>query len=274
VLSYFLNSKKICIKNISFDIKKTFECGQCFRWQKLSENSYKGVAFSKSIVVSCEKDQIFFENTSENNFKNIWIKYFDLNTNYSEVEKCLLKFYKTLRPIIKYSEGIRILKQDPWETLCSFIISQNNNIPRIKAIIKALCENFGDKINNETYTFPEAYKLANLSQADLKPLRCGFRYKYIIDAARKISKKEIILEDLSNETSENIIKTLTKISGVGPKIANCVLLYGYNRLNAFPIDTWIKKALKTYRKLDLNHFYAGIIQQYIYYYIKSSKVLP
>ena len=171
-----------------------------------------------------------------------------------------------LKDAAKNAPGIRILAQEPWEALCSFIISQNNNIPRIKGIISRLCETFGKK-SGESYTFPSAETLAVLEPDDLQNLRAGFRAGYIIDGARKVASGEIDLEALRNMPIETAREKLMTIRGVGPKVAECTLLYGLHRLEAFPIDTWIKKAMSTlYEGLKPEDFgeYAGIAQQYIF----------
>ena len=173
--------------------------------------------------------------------------------------------------IISEVSGIRILNQQPWETLCSFIISQNNNIPRIKGIIERLCGNFGNKICdfNEYYSFPSAETISKLNDNELSILRAGFRTKYIIDAAKKVAEREVDLESLENIDIEEARKELMKIHGVGPKVADCTLLYGIHRFEAFPMDVWMKRAMKKlYPGLDSSVFgkFAGVAQQYIFHY--------
>ncbi|MBQ2671769.1 MAG: DNA-3-methyladenine glycosylase 2 family protein [Clostridia bacterium] len=263
----------ILIKNVlSFDLGQIFDCGQCFRWEKINENEYSGIAFGKKLVVSQISNDVYFKNTSKKDFENVWKDYFDFSFDYENLKKELEKIDPVLKKAIETYPGIRILKQEPWETLCSFIISQNNNIPRIKKIISKLCENFGEKINGG-YAFPSAKKLAELTEEDLAVIKSGFRAKYILDAAKKVNSKEINLEKISKMPPENAKTELMKIKGVGPKVADCVLLYGMHNLAAFPMDIWMKKVMEAFFKgKDLEVFgkYAGIAQQYLYHYTRTN----
>ena len=170
--------------------------------------------------------------------------------------------------------GIRILKQEPWETVCSFIISQNNNIPRIKGIIERLCENFGEKIEGG-FAFPSAEKIAALSLEELAVIRSGFRAKYILDAARKFASGEISSERLEQLSTDEARSQLMKIYGVGEKVADCVLLFAFARIDAFPKDVWIKRAMEKLFSGDLPECavpYAGIVQQYIFHFARTTKL--
>lgn len=259
-----------------FNLEETFECGQCFRWQKTKENTFEGVAFDKYLQIIEEKDKIILVNTSENDFNNIWKKYFDLDLDYNKVKSDLGKINNTMKIACDYAPGIRILSQDYWETLCSFIISQNNNIPRIKGIISRMCEEFGKEICNGIYSFPSADVLSKLSEDDLKPLRSGFRAGYILDAAKKVAGKEIDLESIKNMDIVSARLELQKIKGVGPKVAECTLLYGFHRLEAFPMDVWMKRAMKElFARMIPEDFgcYAGIAQQYIFNYSRTNPEL-
>lgn len=266
----------ILIENINnFDLSQTLDCGQCFRWTKTSDNSYKGIAYGKVLNIRQEKNNIILKNTNKEDFNNIWKHYFDLDTNYSEILKTLSNVHPFLSDAYNYCPGIRILNQEPWEALCSFIISQNNNIPRIKKIISKMCEFFGDKISNSEncFSFPSAEILAKLSENDLLPIKSGFRAKYILDAAKKVSSQEINLELIKNISICDAEETLKKIKGVGPKVAQCTLLYGFHRLEAFPMDVWMKKIMETYfqgKSPDLFGKYAGIAQQYLYHYSRMN----
>ena len=263
--------KKLKLKNFeNIDLVQTFECGQCFRWQKNSENSYTGIFKGKKLELSQLTPNTIILSTDMSDFKKIWYKYFDLETDYKKIGENIT----TLHPILKkaYIEcsGIRILRQEPWETLCSFIISQNNNIPRIKKIIKSLCDLFGDKIeNSKEKSFPSSDVISKLNLEDLEPIRSGFRAKYILDAARKISSKIVDFNKIENLDYIDAKNELMKIKGVGPKVADCVLLYGFHRLEAFPEDVWIKKVMNKFFKNESPKIfgeYAGIAQQYLYHY--------
>ena len=254
----------------NFDLSQTFDCGQCFRWNYLN-GKYQGVAFGKSLTIYQEDSKLVFENVSLDDFKNIWTDYFDFNTDYEKIAKSFLGINSVTDAAIKECAGIHILRQEPWEALCSFIISQNNNIPRIKKIISALCFHFGDNISG-VYSFPKPQALENLSEEDLAPIRAGFRAKYIIDAAKKIFSGIIDFEDLQKMPGDEAKNVLMKIKGVGPKVSDCVLLYGMHRLSAFPMDVWMKRVMgKFFSGENPESFgnYAGILQQYLYHYSRN-----
>lgn len=267
-------NQDIVITNYNnFDIVKTFECGQCFRWNKNPDGSFAGIIDSSVITVYQQNDKIIFKNLDINIHCDKIKKYFDLDRNYEKINHDISCLY-FISDACKYSQGIRILKQEPFETLISFIISQNNNIPRIKKIINRLCEKFGKKICGEYYSFPKIEDLSNISIDDLSELKCGFRDKYIIDAINKIKNREIILDDIYNMDVDTARKKLMEIKGVGNKVADCVLLYGFSKTDCFPTDTWIKKTMATFFKNGLPEIkkeYLGIIQQYIFYYVRNNK---
>jgi len=255
-----------------FDLKNTFECGQCFRWNENTDGSYSGIVGDKYMTVFRDGEFIVIANADENDYQTIWKRYFDLNVCYDDIKRELISLDDRLKCAADSIDGIRILNQNPWETLCSFIISQNNNIPRIKGIVERLCENFGDKIPNG-YTFPSAEKIAALDIDDLAPLKAGFRARYITDAAKKVSSGEVNLESMRDKPIEDCRKELMKITGVGEKVAECTLLYGLHRLEAFPIDVWMKKALSTlFSGVSPENLgqYAGIAQQYIFHYSRMN----
>ena len=268
-MNYEITNRGIEIKIGScFDLKNTFDCGQCFRWNENPDGSFTGIVKDKSVRIYRDSDKIIIENSTEDDFKNLWENYLDLNVCYDDIRNEIISLDSRLKCAVDSIDGIRILNQEPWEALCSFIISQNNNIPRIKLIVSRLCENFGDKIDGG-YTFPSADKIAALSVDDLAPLRSGFRAKYIIDAAQKVSLDEVKLEKMRTAPIDECRKELMTIKGVGPKVAECTLLYGLHRLEAFPIDVWMKKALSTlFNGISPENLgqYAGIAQQYIFHY--------
>ncbi len=256
-----------------FDIADTLDCGQAFRWSELESGKWSGIAAGRELVIYRENDEVILENITEADFQSFWRGYFDLDRDYSEVIAAI-SGNEILKKASEVGGGIRILRQEPWEALCSFIISQNNNIPRIKGIISRLCENFGEKVGSG-YSFPTAEKIACLSVEDLAVLRCGFRAKYIIDGAKKYSSGEIDEEVLYHGNIEDARKELEKILGVGPKVADCTLLFGYSRIEAFPRDVWIKKAMEVFFKGELPAVampYAGIVQQYLFHYARKTKL--
>ena len=273
-MNYFSTKDSLIVENLDeFNILNTFECGQCFRFNKIDDFTYRGVVFDKVISISAKNNQYIIKGITLNDFENTFINYFDLNLDYKKIKSELSNISKSLNLACNYSQGIRILNQDPWEALCSFIISQNNNIPRIKSIIEKLCLKFGEKIYDNFYTFPKASVLATLKESDLNDIKCGFRDKYILDAARKVSNLEVDLAKISKLAIKDARNELMKIKGVGPKVAECELLYGMHRLEAFPIDTWMKKALKTlFSDISIENLgqYAGVAQQYIFHYFRMN----
>jgi len=261
-----------------FDLERIFECGQCFRWNADENGVYTGVAYGRAARIYREGDSIFISGTVED-FEKIWRGYFDLDRSYADIRAGLcVDEYMT--EASTFGAGIRILCQEKWEALCSFIISQCNNIPRIKKIVETLCRLFGDKVTlfgEEYYTFPSAEKIAALTAEDLAPLRSGYRAPYIINAAKMIASGELDLEKVAAGDPVDALKTLKTLNGVGDKVANCVVLFGLQMLDAFPIDVWMKKALKAHYEggFDPKIFapYAGIAQQYMFYFARSGKDL-
>lgn len=262
---------KIFIENVkNFDLAQTLDCGQAFRWSE-KNGRWCGIAGGKYIELYMHEGSIVIEGATPDDFDSFWRHYFDLDRDYSAIIETV-SANDTVKTAAQFGGGIRILNQEPWEALCSFIISQNNNIPRIKGIIERLCEGFGEKTSGG-YTFPSAQKIAALTVEDLAPLRCGFRAKYILDAARRVAGGEIILENLKNIDFNTAQNELMRIKGVGPKVADCTLLFGLGHIEAFPKDVWIKRALEEYFGGELPECareYAGIVQQYIFYYIREN----
>lgn len=262
---------KIYIKNAkNFNLAQTLDCGQAFRWSQNKSGAWCGIAFDRYIELFEDGNDIIISGSSKEDFYNIWANYFDIDRDYEKIIE-YVSADKTLKEAAAFSSGIRLLNQEPWEALCSFIISQNNNIPRIKGIVERLCENFGKKIDGG-YTFPSAEVISKLTVEDLAVIRSGFRAKYIIDAAKKVDSGEIDFCDLKNCGYDNARNSLMKIKGVGPKVADCVLLYGLEYKNAFPRDVWINRALEQYfdgKIPDCARQYGGIAQQYIFYYIRN-----
>ena len=255
----------------------TLDCGQCFRWETQDGSTFRGCHDGHFLTVSQqtlgapqEESEIFFHQTSRKEFETIWRPYFDLDTDYHAMQQ-VFRNDPTLAMACDYAGGIRILHQEPWEALCSFIISQNNNIPRIKGIISRLCEYCGEQTESG-YTFPRPEQVASLTLDDLSPLRAGFRAKYILDAAQKIAVREIDLPAVAAMPIDEARKILQTIHGVGPKVAECALLFGFYRREAFPIDTWIKKVLTIYYPGGFPDFAVpdgGVAQQYLFHYVRN-----
>ncbi len=256
-----------------FDLPQTLDCGQTFRWDICKEHPRRiiGIAFGRYLELEQTSTHILFCNTTKEEFLQIWAPYFDLHRDYRAIQKELCHSHAVLQKAAEYAPGIRILQQEPWEALCCFILSQNNNIPRIKGIVARLCEYFGEKIDGG-YAFPSAECLANCTVKDLAPIRSGFRAKYLLSAAQKVCDGSIMLEDMKTQPIAQVREQLMTIHGVGPKVAECVALYGLHRLEAFPMDVWMKRAMaqllpgKTAE--DFGAF-AGIAQQYIFHYART-----
>ena len=269
-LEILKENKNIIIKNIEcLNIALSLDCGQAFRWRSTSDNAWCGVVKNKYLKIEQKENNIIFYDTTEEDFNLIWKEYFDLERDYNSI----LNNYdeENLISACKKYNGIRILKQDEWEAICSFIISANNNIPRIKGIIERLCENFGERVA-QSYTFPSPEKIAELEVSDLEIIRSGFRAKYILDAARKISTKEVDIEKIKNMSFEDAKRELLKIKGVGEKVAQCSLLYGFGRLEAFPQDVWVKRIVSELYPGGLPECIKGtegIAQQYLFHWRRN-----
>lgn len=274
----------------SFEPVHIFECGQCFRWNKEEDGSYTGVIKNSVINVKKIGNNVEFTGVCDENIKKICEEYFNLQTNYEAIKEKLSNIDIYLKNSIKYGNGIRILKQDLWETLLSFIISANNNIPRIKTIIERIAKKYGDKIeykNKIYYTFPTPQMLQNASIEDFRSLGLGFRDVRIYETVQKTLKGEIDLEELKQEeNTERLRKELLEIPGVGPKVADCVMLFALNRFDVFPVDVWVKRVIselyfdKKEQTPNVIHEFAekqygdlaGLAQQYLFYWRRENSI--
>ncbi len=269
-MDYVFENNTVKIENVKgFALRDTLMCGQSFRWRENEDGSFSGTAFKKTVRVKIEDGDFYIMGTTSEDFESIWRGYFDLDTDYEKIREELSKMHPTLAEAARFAPGIRILRQEPFEALVSFIISQNNNIKRIEGIVERLCENFGEKNEVGEYTFPEAKTLAKLSEEELSVIRAGFRHRYILDAAKKVSTGEVDLERCRKNSYEDAKRELMTIVGVGEKVADCVMLYGLHKVNAFPMDVWMKRAMKElFQGVNPESFgeYAGVAQQYIFHY--------
>lgn len=251
-----------------FDITQTFCCGQCFRFDRV-DGGFGGTAFGRYIRLSQTADGVLIS-TTEQEFEAVWRQYFDLDTDYDELIGTF-PMDMHLSRAIAHCGGLRILKQDPFETLISFVISQNNNIPRIKKLISAVCERYGDK-NGDVYAFPTPEALVD---ADLSDMHLGYRAPYVTAAARDFYTGRLHPDRIRAMEYGYARKELLMTTGIGPKVADCVLLFGYGFMQAFPVDTWVKKALKIRYGdgFDPNYFgiNAGLAQQYLFYYERGTR---
>lgn len=276
----------------SFEPKDIFDCGQCFRWNICEDGSYTGI-FGKNVLnVKKENKKVVISGICDGDIEEICRYYFDLDRDYETIKDTLSKIDENLAQSIEYGAGIRLLNQDLWETIISFITSANNNIPRIKGILNRMSEKYGDKIEfrgQVYYTFPTAEKLGKASVEDLRELGLGFRDKYIFDTTKMINDKVIDLEKLAKEKdTQEIRKKLLTLQGVGPKVADCILLFStLKRLDVFPVDVWVRRVMnelyihepdetkvskKQIEKIAKDTFgdLEGIAQQYLFYYRRSA----
>lgn len=266
-MDYTKKHNDIILYQPDFNLDETLDCGQAFRWEKKPskyECTYSGFFLDRPLTVSYDGECFIFHDTSEEDFLAVWADYFDFKTDYSEI-KLRLSADEALKRACEFAGGIRLLKQDSWECLCSFIISQNNNIPRIKGIISRLCEHYGH--------FPTPSEMAEETPESLGFLRSGFRAKYLVDAAQKTAEGVIELDKVREMPIGEARKSLMTIKGVGPKVAECVLLFGMYRTEAFPVDVWIKRVMENYYPAglpDVTQGIEGIAQQYLFHYVRQN----
>ncbi len=255
-----------------FSAALSVDCGQAFRWSADENGVWQGVAYGKILRFSQSGNTVTFFDTCKEDFENIWRGYFDLDRDYEALKKKYLAD-ENLKKAVAYCGGIRILKQEPWEALCSFIISQNNNIPRIKGIVSRLCALLGDEIEQGVYSFPSPESTVECGADGLAPIRAGFRAQYIYDAALKVSRGEIDFERISRLPLDEAETELEKIKGVGKKVADCTLLYGLGRVDAFPVDVWVKRIMAEMYPDGLPacaEGTAGIAQQYLFHWRRNA----
>ncbi len=255
----------------------TLDCGQAFRWRPEGDGFRAAVGDNLISVREEGRGLLFSADCASDALEQTVTTYFDLDRDYALIEKTIASD-GYVAEAMKTCKGIRILKQDPFEALISFIISQNNNVPRIKGIIEALCDAFGERLSDDVSSFPSAEKLAKLSESELAPLRCGYRARYIIDAAKKVASGELDLEVATKADEQTCMEMLKKVMGVGDKVAACVMLFGLGRLDSFPLDVWMKRVVKVlYSEVDdvrlLFGGYSGVAQQYLFVLARQEKYL-
>ena len=284
-----MQEQKYILENVtSFEPKHIFECGQCFRWDEEQDGSYTGIVKNNVINVKKVDNSIAFESLGADNLEELVIDYFDLNRDYEKIKDELSKIDEYLANSIEYGNGIRILNQDLWETIISFIISANNNIPRIKGIINRISQKYGTEIEwkgKKYYTFPTVENLAKATVEDLRSLGLGFRDIRLYETTKMILNKDVDISKLNEIKDTNQVRDeLLKLSGVGPKVADCILLFStLKRFDVFPIDVWVRRVMndlyihkedeknvskKEILKLANEKFgnLEGIAQQYLFYW--------
>lgn len=258
---------KIKLKSSDLDPKQTFGCGQCFRWRE-RDGAFSAIVAGKRITARQTGEDIVIESAHSRNFLQ---SYFDLDADYGELKR-RFSADATLKTACERSPGIRILRQEPFETLISFIISQNNNIPRISGIIDRLCESFGEEVDGG-YSFPSAKRLMGVTPDDLAPLRAGFRARYIADAVSRVNSGEVNFSEIEALPLEPARERLKRVVGVGDKVADCVLLFAFHKLEAFPRDVWVKRMMTEFYPNGLPECVKGaegVAQQYLFDYVRNN----
>ncbi len=283
-MNVYSSDKNLIIEDYTdFDIEDVLECGQCFHFTKLGDKEYELLTHGKYLRVKQQGCKICLFDTSKEEYDCLWRAYFDMDTDYTSIKKYILDADERLSTAIEEKAGIRILKQDFFETLISFIISQNKQIPHIKQIVHTISERFGDAIElsdgRKVYSFPTVEQLARVTEEELRECKVGFRAPYIKNAVDKVYSGEIDENKLRKMTDKEARECLMTIKGVGEKVANCVLLFGLGFTGAFPVDVWMKRIMEfMYFKEDtkkevIEAFaiekygqYSGYAQQYLFCY--------
>ncbi|MDP4109505.1 MAG: DNA glycosylase [Bacillota bacterium] len=274
IFTYFDGTARISDAGL-FSPVNTFECGQCFRWLPDENGGYTGVAFGKAANVRVEDGYLRIK-CDPSDFETVWRAYFDLDRDY-EVLNSVFSIDDFTQRAVSFGNGMRILRQEPFETLISFIFSQCNNISRIRSIIKSLCMLSGEKfeaMGKTFFTFPTALKINSLSERELQSLRAGYRAPYVREAANAVLTGSINFNALRALGTEEARKEIMRLPGVGKKVADCFLLFGLQKYDAFPADVWIKKVFANYPGITPSRFgeFAGIAQQYFFYYARENKL--
>ncbi len=278
----------VLIKKVrNFELKDIFDCGQCFRWNKTENGSYIGVAYGKVIEVEKIKEDVMIYNTNMDEFYKIWEEYFDLKRDYKKI-KDKLSEDPILKEAVRFGEGIRILRQEPFEITLSFIISANNRIPMIKKVINNISEKWGEEIiykGKSYFSFPTMEQLKEATIEELEGCSAGFRAKYIKDTVSKIYNKEQDLEYIKTLDDDQCHDAMKEFNGIGPKVSDCIILFSMQKYSAFPVDVWVKRAMQ--------HFYvapdvslpkirifarekfgelSGFAQQYLFFYARENNI--
>ena len=283
---YESNNSVILEDVTDFNPKHIFECGQCFRWKLEEDGSYTGVVKGKILNVDMKDNKIYLNNTTLEDFNAIWYNYFDLGRDYTHIKKELKNMDEYLDKACDFGWGIRILQQDGWEMLISFIISSNNRIPMIQRAIDNLSREYGQYIGNykgkDYYSFPTPQELSKASQEEIRACQTGFRDKYIKSTCDNVTSNNEDVCEYTNLSTDECIKALLEFNGVGPKVADCIALFGMKKYDTFPVDVWVKRVMQEFyvaddmslpkiRKFAIDKFgdLSGFAQQYLFYYARE-----
>ncbi len=286
---WVMKKNNIHIYNIThFDPVHTFECGQCFRWEKIDDNHWFGIVKGIALNLEWNGKDLILHNTDEGTFLKVWYPYFDLGRDYGEIKEKLSKNDPVMKEAIDFGHGIRLLRQDFQETLISFLISQNNGIPRIKKIVASIAKSFGEPIECSipgVHAFPSCERLSELTLEDLRVIRAGYRDKYIQKASGQVCSGEINFDIIMNGSIQQSRLEMQKFFGVGQKVADCTLLFSGTRYDIFPVDRWVRRVMAELylgyeaSNEEVNDFamekfgeLAGFAQQYLFYYAREKKI--
>ena len=269
------------VKIRDFVPQQTFECGQCFRWERQPDGSYIGVAGGRCVRISSDGENVKIDGCTEEDYELFWKKYLDAERDYSEIKRNI-SINPLMERAIGFGSGIRILKQEFFETLLSFIISQRSSIPRIKTCVKRLCERYGKPIEFEGktfYAFPTPEELSGLTAMDFAQLGVGYRAEYLAEAVRAVNEGRLVAEVLENADTQTAREELLKIKGIGDKVCDCISLFSLGKFDLFPSDIWIKRVMaEQFTKNDAKKYgenlfgkYSGFAQQYLFYWRKEAE---
>lgn len=276
---------EIIIPNKDFNLTHTFDCGQCFRWNAQEDGSYVGVAGGKAVRMRNRGEEIVIENCSKEDYDSFWKHYLDMERDYGKIKEAV-SINDIMKTAVEFGGGIRILRQDFFEALMSYIVSQNNSIPNIKRVVERICASYGNEIDFEGktyYSFPTPETLAALEEKDFRALGAGFRDRYLVGAARLVAEGALSCETLYAMPTEEARRELMKIKGVGNKVCDCVMLFALGKFDLFPTDTWINQVMgesfgtdgvKSAKSAGESMFgeYSGFAQQYLFYWKRQTTI--
>lgn len=283
--------EEICINIECFNLKATLECGQCFRWTCINESEYIGVISDRVIKIRQNGNKLYFTSNNMKNLEEVVKHYFDLEKDYSSIEKEIVKIDNHIKEAVKNSSGIRHLNQPFFESLISYIISANNNIPRISKSVNAISKEYGKKVvfeNQEYYLFPTVLELKDVTVDEFRKLGVGFRDRYIKDTVETILNGKFDVNNVDKLSTDELRKELMKLKGVGQKVADCIMLFSCGREEVFPIDVWVERVMSvlyfkdnkgSMKKKDIIKYAdkyfgknAGIIQQHLFYNMRENMI--
>lgn len=290
-MSMVKKMSELIINTDTFNIKYTLECGQCFRWEKLEDNCYVGVIKDRVIKIRQKGNKLYITSNNMKNLEEVIYNYFDLNSDYNKIEKEISKIDINVKKAVSNTTGIRILNQDFFEMLISYIISANNNIPRISKSVNEISKMYGEKVifeDKNFFLFPKPSQLKNVTEEEYKKCGVGFRARYLKHAVEDILSGKINIENIFYTDTIALKEKLLKIMGVGPKVADCILLFACKKTEVFPIDVWVERIMtnlyfkeygKAMKKKDILSYatinfgkYAGIVQQHLFYNVREGMI--